>query len=183
MNIREFSVNLQKLYDEMSVTFSDLQKNTKLPCLPGCGACCLNPDIEATTLEMIPMALKIYDQGLVEEWHQKLGEAENLSCLMFDGKQCGSYHERPAVCRMFGVAGYFNKQHETTLSICKFIKEEYPKESAVALSGITSQTPVMAQWMARLESIDPQLLQLRSPINIALKSALEKVAMWNEYQA
>lgn len=189
MNIREFSFNLQKLYQEMSEVFGHYQKQTGLPCLSGCGQCCLNPEIEASDLEMIPMALKIYDEGKIDEWLSRLENAEGLSCLAYqklssDGKkgQCGIYEGRPSICRMFGVSGYFNKKEEVTLSICKYIKEAFPEKSLHANSHLTD-APMLVHWTARLTTLHPDLITNKKPVNVALKNALEKVALYMQYMS
>jgi Fe-S-cluster containining protein len=181
MNIREFSYNLQKLYAEMAQTFSDFQSSSGLPCLEGCGKCCLNPEIEASPLEMIPLALKIYDEGKLEEWMDKLEGREEDSCLVYTEGKCGSYHERPAVCRMFGVAGYFDKHHKATLSICKYIRESNPEQAQRSLAGQALVAPMMAEWFAKLNSVDPNLTQDQKPLNEALKIALIKIALHENY--
>lgn len=132
-------------------------------------------------MEMIPMALKLLDDGKLEEWHTRLQEAEGLPCLIFNGKNCGSYQQRPSLCRMFGVAGYLNKEQHITLSICKFIKEECPELTELALRATGPDTPVMTYWSSRLSTLDPHLIQERQPINRALKMAIEKVALWAQY--
>ena len=72
MNIREFSRELQNIYDEMGKHFSEYQKSTGLHCLEGCGKCCTNPEVEASVLEMIPFALRMYDENRLDEWLEKL---------------------------------------------------------------------------------------------------------------
>ncbi|MGE3611802.1 MAG: YkgJ family cysteine cluster protein [Bacteriovoracaceae bacterium] len=184
MNIREFALNLQKIYDEMGQTFSLYQNQTGLHCLNSCGKCCLNPEIEASILEMIPMALRIFDDGKLEEWLAKLEDPQRDYCLAYQGSgekgQCTLYEQRPSVCRMFGVAGYYNKQQEITLSICKYIKEFYSDE--IKNLEPSNLTPVMATWSSKLTSLDPQLILERKPINSALKEALHKVALYAQYQ-
>ena len=189
MNIREFSHNLQKLYQEMSETFGSFQSSTGLHCLTKCGRCCLNPDIEASDLEMIPMALKIYDEGKTEEWLNKLEGASEISCLAYHAEspdkalgKCGIYEGRPAVCRMFGVSGYYNKNHEVTLSICKYIKEANT-DLSVKISSSIKEAPMLTHWSARMATLHPELIQNKKPINLALKNALEKVALYMQYQS
>jgi Fe-S-cluster containining protein len=183
MSIRDFSLNLQKVYDEMAQTFSAYQASTGLKCLTGCGRCCKNPEIEASVLEMIPFALKIYDEGKLDIWLDKLFESGQAHCLIFQANgeeglgQCGSYQERPAVCRMFGVAGTFDKHHQVTLSICKYIKEAQPE-----LALASEHTPLIPNWSSRLSSLDPALTQNKMPINQAIKAALEKIAFYAQYQ-
>jgi Fe-S-cluster containining protein len=181
MNIREFSHNLQKLNEEMADTFMLYQASTGLHCLPGCGKCCQNPDVEATPMEMIPMALKILDEGSMDEWHERLSTSENLPCLIFNGKNCGSYQERPSVCRMFGVGGYFDKEHKPVLSICKHIREANPVETKEARAH--NLTPMISHWSSRLAALHPDLIKERQSINRALKIALEKVALWSQLGA
>ena len=187
MNIKEFSYNLQKLYQEMSDSFSSYQSSTGWSCLPSCGKCCLNPEVDASILEMIPMAYSIYLEGKVDEWLEKLQTTKQQHCIIYEqgekegeGK-CGRYKDRPSLCRMFGVSGHYNKQHEISLSVCKLIKEKYnlfDKE----LKGRLQETPMMADWSMKLASIDPQLIQDKMPINKALLGALEKVAFTLQYQ-
>jgi len=187
MNIKEFSYNLQKLYQEMSDSFSSYQSSTGWSCLPSCGKCCLNPEVDASILEMIPMAYSIYLEGKVDEWLEKLQTTKQEYCIVYEqglkegeGK-CGRYKDRPSLCRMFGVSGHYNKQHEISLSVCKLIKEKYhlfDKELKESLQ----ETPMMADWSMKLASINPQLIQDKMPINKALLGALEKVAFTLQYQ-
>jgi uncharacterized protein len=187
MNIREFSYNLQKIYHEMSASFSSCQKNMGYSCLPSCGRCCLNPEIEASLFEMIPMALAIYEEGKMDEWIEKLSTSAQDYCLAFipgekEGEgQCVRYEERPSICRMFGVAGYRNKKNEVTLSICKFIKDHHEiKEIPINLNP--HEVPMMMEWSYKLASLDQRLIQEKLPINKALMKALEKVALYAEYR-
>jgi len=190
MNIREFSQNLQTLYSEISEAFASFQQQSGLHCLSGCGHCCKNPQVEASILEMLPMALRFYEDNKLEEWLEKLNDAENLPCLVYqshssDGKlgRCGQYQERPSLCRMFGVAGYFNKHQQVTLSICKYIREQYPELTIKRESEASQEhTPMLIHWSYRLTQLEPTLIQERMPINRALKQALEKVALYAQYQ-
>ncbi len=183
MNIRDFTFKVKKIYDEMAETFSTYQSNSGLSCLPNCGRCCQNPEVEASMLEMLPFAMKIYDEGKMDEWLLKLETTSQKHCLLFvptggEGQgQCGSYQERPSVCRMFGVAGTFNKHHEVTLSICKYIKESHPNPIAPIPS-----TPLIPDWSSRLSTIDPDLTQKKVLMNEAMLKALEHVAFYAQYQ-
>lgn len=187
MNIREFSEKLSKLYVEMSAAFSTYHQSTGWNCLSGCGKCCLNPDVEATLFEMIPMALSIYDEGTFDEWVNKLETTEQVYCLVYDkhddsGKgMCSRYQDRPSLCRMFGVAGYFNKNHELTLSVCKLIRDEY-KITELPVNLDQETTPNFAQWSYKMASLEQKLIQEKMPINKALLAALQKVALYAQYQ-
>jgi Fe-S-cluster containining protein len=189
MSIRDFSQNLQILYKEMSGTFSAYQASTGLHCLPDCGRCCLNPDIEASVLEMIPFALKAFDEDKIDYWLNELKTTEQQSCVVFMGDKssglgkCGSYETRPSICRMFGVSGYFNKQHKATLSVCKFIKEQSPDlVTSIEKKTNLENTPMLVYWSQKLADLNPQLIQERMPINQAMERALEKIALYAQYQ-
>ena len=190
MNIREFAKELQSIYDEMWKSFSDYQKGSGLLCLEGCGKCCNNPEVEASVLEMLPLALRMLDENKLEEWLDKLENPAQDHCLMYvphspDGSlgQCGVYHERPSLCRMFGVSGFYNKHREITLSVCKLIREKYPDLTKIRESEVSEEkTPMLVTWSYRLAQLDPALIQDRMPINLAFKKALEKVALYALYQ-
>lgn len=187
MNIKEFSYNLQKLYNEMSDSFSSYQSSTGWNCLTSCGKCCLNPEVDASILEMIPMAYSIHQEGSLDEWFEKLKSSNQSHCLVYqqgekDGEgKCGRYKDRPSLCRMFGVSGYYNKQHEISLSVCKLIKEKF-NLSQIELIGKKEETPMMIDWSMKLASLDPKLIQDKMPINRALLGALEMVALNLQYQ-
>lgn len=186
MNIREFVFNLQKIYDEMGETFSSYQRSVGLGCPSGCGQCCLNPEVEASTLEMLPMALKIYDDGKLEEWLERLEQNTISHCLIFNYQggrkgQCISYYERPSLCRMFGVSGFLNKQGEITVSICKLLKEDYPETYQTIKEQKPTDIPKLRDWSLHLSTIHPELIHKRIPINDALKEALNKIALYAQY--
>lgn len=174
----------------MGKRFSDYQKASGLNCLKGCGKCCTFSEVEASAFEMIPLALKLYDENKLEEWLNKLENSQQQSCMMYrptspDGASgtCASYDERPSVCRMFGVAGFYNKHKDVTLSVCKLIREKYPELTKMRESEASEEkTPMLMSWSYRLANLDPRLTQDRMPINQAIKAALEKVSLYALYQ-
>lgn len=188
MNIRKTVNNLQKIYEEMAQTFSGFQNGTGLSCLPGCGRCCLNPDVEASVLEMLPLALKIYDEGKLEEWLLKMQNPATEYCVLYDGDEngkgkCGHYKERASICRMFGVAGFANKKGDPTLSVCKHIRENDPEKARKAESDVDPKTvPMMAKWTSHVAHLGDPAIQRKIPINHAIQQALEKIALYAQYQ-
>jgi Fe-S-cluster containining protein len=188
MNIKETVLNLQKVFDEMGETFSGFQKATGLTCLPGCGKCCLFPDVESTVLECLPMALKLHKEGTLEEWMTKLESADEV-CVMWKGDrssgagQCTAYDVRPSICRLFGASGYFDKNHNVSLSVCKLIKETYPEVLKKISEGRTTEnTPMISQWYTRIQSLGSVELLERRPMNKAILGALELVGFYAQYQ-
>jgi len=175
MDIIEFSDKLQKLYDEMSETFSSYQNSTGLTCLPGCGKCCENPEIEVSPLEMIPLALKLIKEERVDEY---LDDNPGI-CHAYRNGRCSEYLQRPSVCRMFGAAGYFDKHRQVLISTCQEIKKAHPENFAAAHNDLNA--PMFTHWSAKLSNIDPQILQERFPIRKAARIAIEKVSLYAQY--
>lgn len=188
MNIKELSDNLLKIYEEISLAFSDFQNQVKLPCPPSCGKCCLNPDIETTVLEMLPLAMKIHREGKLNEWLLKMHTLDRDYCALFEGDEsgagkCGQYQERPAICRMFGVAGYSGKTQKKALSVCRVLKASAPEQLQSVEANIDAyQVPMMAQWYSQVSGLGDPSLHIRLPINQAITQALEKVAFCAWYQ-
>ena len=144
--LRELSSQVMDVYQSLSQEFSAYQSSQSLNCLERCGACCNNPDIEVSPLEMLPLALHLFDTGRAEQEFDELDNYSGFACkqyqrLSLDGKEgfCGIYEYRPGICRMFGAAGYKTKSGEATLSVCKPIKQAVPQKYAAALISIQPQ--------------------------------------------
>lgn len=189
MNIKETVFNLQKVFAEMSESFSDFQKQSGLHCLPGCGRCCYFPDIESTVLESLPLALKIYEDGSIDEWIARLEKSDSY-CILWEGDpttgkgRCVNYEYRPTVCRVFGVSGNFDKNHEVALSVCKIIKETMPEAVEKARLGRTpDNTPIVGNWFAKIQALGTPELLRRQPINKAILEALHLVGFYAQYQS
>lgn len=168
-------------YDAMAIEFRAFQARSDLSCLAGCGKCCLNPNIEATPLEMLPMALDVFDRGVSERVLEQIDNSD--SCIFYfatnkDGSKgfCSGYAQRPSICRMFGVAGFSGKNGETSLSVCKLIKESAPQQYIDAKQN-SHLAPRMSSWSARVRSLEATLGERYYPINTALKIMLQKILL------
>lgn len=182
--LRELARRVEAVYGEMADTFSLYQQQHGLGCQAGCGECCLSPSIEATVLEVLPLALYLFDQGKAEQTLTQLEAlAEPQSCffyqrLSFDGRQgqCSVYLQRPSICRMFGVAGYRNKQGQKSVSVCKVIKANHPLAYQQTLIALESDPPpMMLSAQEEVNQLDYDMGKQFLPINDAIKQALEKV--------
>lgn len=180
-DLRYLAGKINQEYDQMAIVFRAFQAKTELSCLAGCGKCCTNPDIEASPLEMLPMALDIFDRDMAQEILAQIESSE--SCIFYyptseDGAKgfCRSYSQRPSICRMFGVAGYSAKDGQATLSVCKLIKESasehYDRAKSMAVDA-----PKISQWSARVRSLHPTLGEQRLPLNQALKLMLLRILL------
>lgn len=186
--LRRVSAQVSALYSEMGETFASFQRELSLTCPSGCGGCCLAPTIEASPLEMLPMALDLFDRGLAESTLTAINEAPSLQCLQykktnFDGTKgfCTQYQTRPTLCRIFGVAARLNKARERELSICKVLKSEHAALTSKLGPAERSRAPLMGQWKGEVSSLDSSLQKNDMPINEALRISLEKVLLTSQY--
>ncbi|MBU1621237.1 MAG: YkgJ family cysteine cluster protein [Gammaproteobacteria bacterium] len=174
---------LMILNDEIAKTYSGYQNDRKLFCRTGCGECCLHPGIEASVLEMLPLALHLHEQGTAESTLAAIQQYEQESCFFYqpssaDRKSghCSIYAYRPAVCRMFGAAGYRGRQGEVLLSICKVIRADEPAAVVAAELSLTIEVPpMMMNHKAQIAQLDYELSKQNMPIKDAAAAALEKV--------
>jgi len=196
--LRELSSQVMDVYQSLSQEFSAYQSSQSLNCVEKCGACCSNPDIEVSPLEMLPLALHLFDTGRAEQAFDELDSYSGFACkqyqrLSLDGKEgyCGIYEYRPGICRMFGAAGYKTKSGEATLSVCKPIKQAVPEKYAAALIAIqpawgqsnnsdpmsisNSKPPMIAEGRQKLAQLNYELGDKLIPINDALRYILEKI--------
>jgi Fe-S-cluster containining protein len=172
--------SILELYKQMETVFSGFQKENRLSCPEGCGACCLSPEIEASVAEMLPLAHYLIKTNKAIETLNDL-EDSSRTCVLYQSQTangekgyCKAYEYRPAICRMFGVAGASSKDSTTKYSICSKLKQERMREIE-DLELRKPEAPFMHEWIHKLLSIDPEVLQQRYPINQALKEALLKL--------
>jgi uncharacterized protein len=168
------------------------QTATGLQCPSGCGACCLNPEVETTPLEMLPIAWELYQRGELAEWIQQAGIINGIGVCVFyrsdpvipGNGRCSIYPWRPSLCRLFGFAAVVNKHGNPELAACKKHKEVMPEVVASSQAAIADGLPVpqFADFAMRFRSLDPNLGQERLPINQALKVALERVGLMMQFQ-
>lgn len=183
--LRDTASRLMILNDEIAQTYSRYQNDRKLFCRSGCGQCCLHPGIEASVLEMLPLALHLYDTGLAESTLDALQQhdQDQAGCFFYQASSedrksghCGVYPYRPAVCRMFGAAGYRGREGEVLLSVCKVIRADAPEAVIATEQSLSSETPpMMRNHKAQIAQLDYELSKENMPIKRATAAALEKV--------
>lgn len=133
-------------------------------------------------MEMLPMALELYQQGLAEEMLAELSTHDLSTCVLLerftpDGARgrCRMYAQRPSVCRMFGLGAVLRKDDERELSLCREFRALFPAE---VTKLDKTQIPLMSEWGLRGLQIHPDFLRERRPISMALSNALEKVLFY-----
>ena len=166
----------------MSDESKEYSSKNNIKCLSGCGRCCDNPDIFASPLEMLPLAIELYFKN-----SNKLEALEDIIekcrkedvCIYYSiGKHknegsCGAYNNRPVVCRLFGWSLVSTKRGKE-ISICSLLKDE----KKLSMEG----APDIVSWNSRVSNIDPGLSGIM-PLNKAFAAALEKVLTAARYSA
>lgn len=185
--LRAIAAEVQLIYDEMGAVFSTYQRESGLSCPSDCGACCLQPTIEASVLEMLPLAITLLDQGQAEDVLARLETHSSPACFLYqahpsDSKRgrCTVYPHRPSLCRLFGAGARLNKQGRRELSLCRVIKEQVAP-TPEKLGETALEAPLMGIWKARVQAISCEISTINQPINLALKEALIKVLMASYY--
>jgi len=187
--LRELARLVEAVFDELEQSFGAYQLRSSLSCIPGCGACCNNPNIEATVLEMLPLALHLYDLGQAETVLEELQSYSGFACYHYkrnslDGlmSSCSVYKQRPVICRVFGAAGDRDKYGNTRLSVCRHIKQNKAEAYQLALQNLPREAPPrMATGKQRLRQIDFTLGREDLPINQALQRALQLVLFQSSF--
>lgn len=189
MELEEKAKEVEVVFAELDKQIEAFQSTTNLHCKLGCGKCCFKPDIEATTLELLPLAFHLHKLGKAEEWLDKLGELDSSICYILNPTQnkvgmCSEYAHRALICRLFGYSARTNKYGKKELITCQIIKSEQEEAYVKVVTEIDGglPVPVMNQFYMQLQSIDYELTKTFYPINEALKNALETVCQYYVYR-
>lgn len=188
--LKQLSLQVETVFADIGQSYAQYQRDRGLFCRSGCGECCLHPGIEATVLEMLPLAYSLIEQNEAERILDALAEQQQDGCFFYqrhsaDGKmgQCSVYQKRPGICRLFGAAGYNGREGEVQLSVCKNIKADHPVAYADTLIALESDPPPMIRnGKEQIRQIDYELGGINYPINEAMRQALEKV-LFEQYYA
>lgn len=168
----------------IGLEFSTFQNNNSLHCPADCGKCCFKADIFCTPIEMLPMALAIFERGEGPAMLEKCLSHKADHCMFMsitnkaNGKgRCTEYEHRPLVCRTFGVAGKKDKMGAIGFSVCTTLKEINSKEylDLTKKEFQDSEVPFINNSKNHLATINPKFLEQEFPINESLAIMLEKI--------
>lgn len=170
----------------MSESYERFCQIGKLSCPPHCSRCCEEHQVSTTVFEMIPAAEVLYEKGLMEETLELIEKSPPHFCVLLKDQRCRLYEQRPSLCRLFGLGRIENKNEkdsELKFSICKIIKEKNPLQ-VQNLSKITElkELKTFNQLYMPLYTSIPANESEELPLNLALKKALEKVALYKSYE-
>ncbi|MCK6617618.1 MAG: YkgJ family cysteine cluster protein [Cyclobacteriaceae bacterium] len=188
MTLEEKVAQVEQVFLKLDAEIAAFQHASGLHCPSGCGKCCFKPDIEATVIEFLPVALEFYKRGMAFIWLDKLKDTDTTICQILNPVQagqglCSEYKHRGLICRLFGYSARKNKYGAAELVTCEIIKDQagYQAIKAGIESG-ESQVPFMHDYYMQLYAIDMDLSRGFYPINRALQKALEVVLHYYAYR-
>lgn len=189
--LEQLSQQVLAVMAEIGQDYSKYQQDRGLFCRSGCGECCQHPGIEATVLEMLPLAFRLIAEQRADQVLSDLAERDDARCYFYQSHsedrkqgQCSVYQQRPGICRFFGAAGTTGKAGEYQLSTCRNIKTDHPTAYADTLIALESDPPpLIRHGQEQIRQLDPELASHPMPLNLALATALEKALFEQYYQS
>ena len=179
--------SLLKLFERADRETARFRARSKLQCVGGCGRCCENPHVETTVLEMMPLAIHLWQQGQADIWlDRSLEKSSQGTCIFFEPNplvkgngRCSVYPFRPLVCRLFGFAASDNKYQKPQLVTCQTIKQVQAQEYARAVTSVEAgeAVPKIRDFSLAASALDPELSRELLPINEAVKVVIEKIGI------
>lgn len=178
--------HILNIYSEIDCQIAAFKNITGLYCPSGCGKCCASAKVEATVLEMLPIAEELFRRGESLQWLDRIHTAnESGTCVFYHPGPdtvmtqkgcCLMYSRRPVVCRMFGFATVKNKNGKPELALCRYHKESSPFLAESVRKAILNGLPVpsFTEFSIRISCLDPCIGTQLVPINRALRLALER---------
>ncbi|HEY8343758.1 MAG TPA: YkgJ family cysteine cluster protein [Bacillota bacterium] len=179
---------LMAVYSELDTLISDFKRKTGIDCLPGCKKCCgtAGENIEVSVFEVLPVSIYFWQNGQAEQWLKKLETTTPAApCVLYnDNPQaksgCHAYSWRPLLCRLFGFSAKLDKRGKPLIGLCKELKRheaflEKRVQEWIDRADGAALLPINSHFAQKITALNPHLGQRRSPINAALKEALEMV--------
>lgn len=178
---------LLRLYRALDREVARFQEWSGLTCRAGCGRCCENPEIEATPLEVLPLAIELSRRGEAEATLDAARSQDHRGrCIFYhqDAQtpwrgRCANYAWRPLICRAFGHSALRTADGDRQILTCATIKGDHDERFAPAAAAVLggAAIPELPAMAVAVTAIDPALGVRRLPINEAVGIALERVLL------
>ena len=186
--LKNLSLQVLTLYSELDIQTTAFACASGIRCPSGCATCCGSENVEATVLEMLPMAFHLFATCQAELLIKRLEIITNSrQCILFrkdhlaDGKWgCSQYSHRPLICRLFGFSGIRDRDGNPKFALCRYMQGRVNMEEAHMQSALADM-PVFSDAGMKITSLHPSLGTDRIPVNEALSAALYKVGMYVSY--
>lgn len=172
-----------ELFSRIDAETSAFAIASGLRCPDGCGACCENPGVHTSVVELEPLAVELVARGQAEAEAvlARAAAAGPGQCVFYDSHgpgqgRCMVYPLRPAICRLFGFAAVRDKQGRPELAGCKVHKAQQPEVMAHARALVAGGAPVpmMVAWQQEALDLGSSATGALVPINVAIEQALER---------
>lgn len=190
--IKQIIKKMMNIFADIDRSIAKFQKKTSIACESGCGHCCHSPNVEASALEMFPLADYLIRSQEAGVWYE-LAEAASFygRCVFYKPDslnpskgRCSIYAFRPAICRLYGFSAVTDKRGGNNLVTCARIKKNHALKVAYvenfAHQGI--KIPMMKTYVDRVYQMDPYTGTEGLPINLAFKRAVDKISLSIKYQ-
>jgi Fe-S-cluster containining protein len=176
------------IYRRLDCRLAAFRRRSGLACLPGCGECCRSTEVEATVLELLPLALELCRRRAAEKVLGRLhGSQAQAPCILFSERplgrfagHCTEYSRRPLLCRLFGFSAMEDREGNPELVACRLIRQAYPVRAGKAAAAVAQGrlvVPIMNAYTTAMSRMEPVLGSGALPINEALRQALQRVAL------
>ena len=176
---------IRELFREVDETADAFRALTGVHCPDGCGECCTRSKVEATAVEMMPLALDLWQKGNADFWLERItGSQEDPTCAFYRADpanplrgRCTVYEMRPLVCRLFGFFMMRSKHGQFVYSGCRVIKQKDPEmyRNAVERLSTAEHPSVYTDYSIRIMGLDSGSGKAMLPINQAASTALLKI--------
>jgi uncharacterized protein len=180
------------VYREFDERIEQIKMQFGINCPPGCGKCCASPNVEATVLEVMPLARWLHENSDWEQYLHVNNKNPHSGCcafytpheLQFGHGRCSVYPYRPTLCRLFAYASVRNKYGKVEFAACRFIRQIIPDAVIAVQNHVDAGNEVLmfTDAAAQMAGIDPSLNR-RYPINVAVQQALLKIGMYEHLEA
>lgn len=177
-------VPILELFSRIDAETAAFALASGLRCPDGCGACCENPGVHASVVELEPLARELVARGQAEDALDRAVAAGPGPCVFYepDGPgrgRCAIYAFRPVVCRLFGFAAIRDKRGRAELAGCKVHKAVQPEAMAHARALVAGghPAPMMAEWQQQALELGASATGTLVPINQAIAQALERALL------
>jgi len=180
-----------KLYGELDTEIANFKKRSGLKCITDCSICCESHKVEATTLELLPLAIHLCNKEKGEYWLNKAKESKLSGvCIFYESKpssqnkgNCSIYRYRPLVCRLFGFSAIVDKNGSLVLQTCAKIKNNFVIEYKNVQVNARNDIPIprMVNFTNKLMGIEFTNGVKQLPINQAIADSIGKVLLRKGY--
>lgn len=187
--LQELETRVRELYALADQAVTRFRSLSGLCCPSECTVCCNSEKVEATTLELLPLAFHLCRTGQAELLIKRIEhEPDQQRCILFrpdlvqpGGGGCSNYPHRALVCRLFGFAGTSDREGRPRLAHCRVMpplalipaKETQAKQTKAVM-------PLFNDFGLAITVLHPGFGTTRKPINHAILEALLKVGLFLE---